>query len=63
MMRGATDGAFLRAKGIAVYGVPVFGREGEPRFHGNYERISIRNLHAGTELLLKVVLAVAAPGA
>ena len=63
MMRGATDGAFLRAKGIAVYGVPIFGREGEPRFHGNDERISIRNLHDGTDLLLKLVLAVAAPGA
>ena len=37
LMRGATDGAFLRAKGMAVYGVPVFGREGEPRFHGNDE--------------------------
>ena len=60
MMRGATDGAFLRAKGMAVYGVPLFGREGEPRWHGNDERISIKNLHDGTELLLKLVLAVTA---
>ena len=59
-MRGATDGAPLRAKGMAVYGVPVFGREGEPRWHGNDERISIGNLNAGTELLRKIVLAVAA---
>ncbi|HUS05566.1 MAG TPA: M20/M25/M40 family metallo-hydrolase [Bryobacteraceae bacterium] len=61
MMRGATDGAYLRAKGMAVYGVPLFGREGEPRWHGNDERISVRNLQDGAELLLKIVLQVAVP--
>ncbi|MGH9591447.1 MAG: M20/M25/M40 family metallo-hydrolase, partial [Bryobacteraceae bacterium] len=36
MSRGATDGSFLRAKGVAVYGVPVFLRDsGESREHGN----------------------------
>ena len=35
-------------------------RDGEPRRHGNDERISIKNLHDGTELLLKLVLAVTA---
>ncbi len=59
MQRGATDGAFLRAKGMAVYGIPVFLREErENRAHGNDERISVSNLAAGTELLLRVVLAV-----
>src|ERR1700687_2409633 len=39
MSRGATDGSFLRQKGIAVYGVPIFVREGgESRAHGNDER-------------------------
>jgi acetylornithine deacetylase/succinyl-diaminopimelate desuccinylase-like protein len=58
MMRGATDGAHLRVKGMAVYGVPLFRKEGELRMHGNDERISIANLGDGTELLLKIVLAL-----
>jgi len=61
MLRGATDGAFLRQKGMAVYGVPLFVREGmDSRAHGNDERISTANLAAGTELLWRIVLAVAA---
>jgi acetylornithine deacetylase/succinyl-diaminopimelate desuccinylase-like protein len=60
MMRGATDGAYLRAKGMGVYGVPLFEREGEPRWHGNDERISLRNLERGTDLLLQIVRAVTA---
>jgi acetylornithine deacetylase/succinyl-diaminopimelate desuccinylase-like protein len=61
MARGATDGAYLRAKGIAVYGVPLFLKEKhEGRPHGNDERISLVNLAAGTELLWKIVLAAAA---
>jgi acetylornithine deacetylase/succinyl-diaminopimelate desuccinylase-like protein len=60
MSRGATDGAYLRRKGMAVYGVPIFLREGgESRAHGNDERISPTNLARGTELLWKIVLAVA----
>jgi acetylornithine deacetylase/succinyl-diaminopimelate desuccinylase-like protein len=60
MSRGATDGAFLRARGVAVYGVPLFVREdGAGRAHGNDERISIASLEAGTELLWKIVLEVA----
>ncbi len=61
MSRGATDGAYLRSKGVAVYGVPVFLREKhEGRAHGNDERISAANLAAGTELLWRIVLAAAA---
>ena len=59
LMRGASDGAFLRAKGIPVYGVPLFRKEGDFRWHGNDERISIANLHEGTALLMQIVLAVA----
>lgn len=59
MMRGATDGSFLRDKGIAVYGVPLFDTEGAPRWHGNDERISITNLQDGTAMLLKIVTEVA----
>jgi acetylornithine deacetylase/succinyl-diaminopimelate desuccinylase-like protein len=61
MSRGASDSSFLRAKGVPSYGVPVFLRESSgDRSHGNDERRSLENLRAGTELLLKVVLAVAA---
>jgi acetylornithine deacetylase/succinyl-diaminopimelate desuccinylase-like protein len=59
MSRGATDGSYLRQKGMAVYGVPIFLREGgESRAHGNDERLSPGNLARGTELLWKIVLAV-----
>lgn len=62
MSRGATDGAFLRAKGMAVYGVPVFMRDDKPgRAHGNDERIRVNTLRDGTQLLLKIVEAIALP--
>ena len=60
MSRGATDGAFLREKGMAVYGVPIFLRENnESRAHGNDERIGQRNLEDGVSLLWQIVLAAA----
>jgi len=61
LMRGTTDGAYLRAKGMAVYGVPIFRKDGELRMHGNDERISLENLRAGTDLLRKIVVRVAGP--
>jgi acetylornithine deacetylase/succinyl-diaminopimelate desuccinylase-like protein len=61
LMRGTTDGAHLRAKGMAVYGVPIFRKDGEIRIHGNDERMAVENLRTGTELLKKVVARVAAP--
>jgi acetylornithine deacetylase/succinyl-diaminopimelate desuccinylase-like protein len=60
LMRGTTDGAYLRAKGMAVYGVPVFRKDGELRMHGNDERISLENLGTGTSLLERIVVKVAA---
>jgi acetylornithine deacetylase/succinyl-diaminopimelate desuccinylase-like protein len=60
MQRGATDGSFLRRKGMAVYGVPLFVREDrENRAHGNDERISPAALDAGTNLLWRIVTDVA----
>jgi acetylornithine deacetylase/succinyl-diaminopimelate desuccinylase-like protein len=60
MQRGATDGSFLRQKGMAVYGVPLFLREDQvSRAHGNDERISVHSLEAGTKLLWEITLAVA----
>ena len=60
MSRAATDGNFLRARGMAVYGVPIFiGGGGENRAHGNDERISPKNLEDGVELLWQMVLEAA----
>jgi acetylornithine deacetylase/succinyl-diaminopimelate desuccinylase-like protein len=60
MQRGATDGAFLRRKGMAVYGAPLFRREDrENRSHGNDERISLANLGEGAALLWRIVTGVA----
>jgi|GraSoiStandDraft_41_1057321.scaffolds.fasta_scaffold139234_2 acetylornithine deacetylase/succinyl-diaminopimelate desuccinylase-like protein len=60
MSRGATDGSFLRARGVAVYGVPIFVREGsDSRAHGNDERITPKNLEDGVELLWQMVLETA----
>jgi acetylornithine deacetylase/succinyl-diaminopimelate desuccinylase-like protein len=59
MSRGATDGSFLREKGMAVYGAPVFMREkNESRAHGNDERLAVRDLAAGTNLLWQIVQSV-----
>lgn len=59
MSRGATDGSYLRQKGMAVYGVPIFLKEeNESRAHGNDEHLSLADLASGTELLWRIVLAV-----
>ncbi len=63
MSRGATDGSFLRAKGVFVYGVPVFLREpGESRVHSNDERIAQKTVEDGVELLWQMVLETAGAG-
>jgi acetylornithine deacetylase/succinyl-diaminopimelate desuccinylase-like protein len=60
MQRGATDGSFLRQKGMAVYGAPVFLREDTVnRAHANDERITAKALEAGTELIWQITTAVA----
>ncbi len=60
MSRGATDGSFLRARGVPVYGVPLFLREpGESRVHGADERIALKSLEDGVELLWQMVLETA----
>ncbi|MBK5294027.1 MAG: M20/M25/M40 family metallo-hydrolase [Acidobacteriia bacterium] len=60
MTRGATDGAYLRHKGMAVYGAPVFLRtDKESRAHGNDERLGLASFDAGVGLLWEIVTAVA----
>jgi acetylornithine deacetylase/succinyl-diaminopimelate desuccinylase-like protein len=63
MSRGATDGSYLRSRGITVYGVPIFVREpADARAHGNDERISPKNIEDGVELLWQIVLEAAGGG-
>jgi len=53
---GATDGAFLRARGMNVYGIPVFPTPThERRAHGNDERMAVESFHRGVRLLRDVV--------
>jgi acetylornithine deacetylase/succinyl-diaminopimelate desuccinylase-like protein len=60
MGRRGTDSSYLRAHGMAVYGVPIFVRESpDGRTHGSDERISPRNLEDGVELLWQIVLETA----
>jgi acetylornithine deacetylase/succinyl-diaminopimelate desuccinylase-like protein len=60
MGRAGTDSGFLRARGMSVYGVPIFLREaGDTRTHGNDERILSKNLEDGVELLWQMVLETA----
>lgn len=59
MSRGATDGSYLRQKGMAVYGLPLFAREDGDTSHGNDERIALGHLASGAELLWRLVAAAA----
>ncbi|HTS78062.1 MAG TPA: M20/M25/M40 family metallo-hydrolase [Bryobacteraceae bacterium] len=59
MSAEATDGSFLRARGTAVYGVPVFQKE---PVHGNDEKIVPKVLEDGVELLWQMVLETAGGG-
>jgi acetylornithine deacetylase/succinyl-diaminopimelate desuccinylase-like protein len=60
--RGATDSRYLRAAGIASYGMdpmPVTESEGR-RAHGVDERIPAPSLRTGLEFMHRLVLALAA---
>jgi hypothetical protein len=39
LIRGTTDRAYLRAEGMAVYGVPIFRKDGDLPMHGNHSQI------------------------
>jgi acetylornithine deacetylase/succinyl-diaminopimelate desuccinylase-like protein len=61
MSTGATDGAALRAAGIPTYGILPFPMvmEDELRMHGDDERVPVRALGWGTELLYRTLAAAA----
>jgi acetylornithine deacetylase/succinyl-diaminopimelate desuccinylase-like protein len=56
MSTGATDGIFLEAIGIPVYGVPgIFGEADGNGAHGLNERIRVRSLYEGRDYLYDLV--------
>jgi acetylornithine deacetylase/succinyl-diaminopimelate desuccinylase-like protein len=56
MSTGATDGLFLRAVGIPVYGVSgIFGDIDDVRIHGRDERLLARSFFEGQEFLYRLV--------
>ncbi|MBI3667036.1 MAG: M20/M25/M40 family metallo-hydrolase, partial [Acidobacteria bacterium] len=56
MSLGATDGSYLHARGMGVYGIPLFARpNAERRAHGNDERLSLASFNRGVRLLREVV--------
>jgi acetylornithine deacetylase/succinyl-diaminopimelate desuccinylase-like protein len=60
MSTGATDGRFLRAAGIPVYGVSgLFGDPNDVRAHGRDERMLVRSFYEGLEFLDRLVRRVA----
>lgn len=60
MLLGATDGSYLRARGMGVYGIPLFPTPVEERrAHGNDERVSTESFARGVRLLREVVRKVA----
>ena len=60
MSTGATDGIFLEAIGIPVYGAPgMFIDKDEGGIHGLNERVRIRSLYEGRDYLFDLVKAYA----
>jgi acetylornithine deacetylase/succinyl-diaminopimelate desuccinylase-like protein len=52
MSTGATDGRFLRAAGIATYGVSgIFSLPGENNAHGRDEKLRVRSFYEGLAFL------------
>jgi acetylornithine deacetylase/succinyl-diaminopimelate desuccinylase-like protein len=61
MSTGATDGIFLEAIGIPVYGVPgIFAETDFNGIHGLNERLRVRSLYEGRDYLYDLVKVYAA---
>ena len=59
MSTGATDGKYLRANGIPVYGVSgMFGDMDDVRAHGKDERISAKDFYDGVEFMYRFIKAL-----
>jgi acetylornithine deacetylase/succinyl-diaminopimelate desuccinylase-like protein len=62
MSTGATDGMYLRAKGIPTYGVSgLFGDPNDSRAHGKDERMRVQSLYDGQEFLYRLVKMLSTP--
>ncbi len=62
MSTGATDGRFLRAAGIATYGVSgIFSAPGETNAHGRDEKLRVKSFYDGLDFLYQLVKQVAGP--
>ena len=56
MGTGATDSAYLRAKGIPMYGVSgLFGDIADVRAHGRDERVGIAQFYDSQDFLYRLV--------
>jgi len=59
MQTGATDGLFLRAAGIPVYGLSaMFVDFEDPRAHGKDERIGVNDYYNGVEFMYRLLKAL-----
>jgi acetylornithine deacetylase/succinyl-diaminopimelate desuccinylase-like protein len=59
MSTGATDGKYLRRKGIPVYGVSgMFGDIDDIRAHGKDERIGMKEFYDGVEFMYRFIKAL-----
>lgn len=62
MSTGATDGRFLRAHGIATYGVSgIFSVPGETNAHGRDEKLRVKSFYEGLEFLDSLVRRLTGP--
>ena len=58
-LTGATDGKYLRVKGIPVYGVSgMFGDVDDVRAHGKDERIAAKDFYDGIEFMYRFMKAL-----
>lgn len=59
MVTGATDGRFLRAAGIPVYGISgMFSDINDNRAHGKDERIGVKEFYEGIEFMYRYIKAL-----
>ena len=59
MSNGATDGLFLRLKGIQVYGVSgMFTDMDDVRAHGKDERIGVKEFYDGVDFMYRFIKAL-----
>jgi acetylornithine deacetylase/succinyl-diaminopimelate desuccinylase-like protein len=57
---GATDGVYLAAAGIPVYGIPGLWRDPDNNgVHGLNERIEVKSLYQGRDYMHELILLLA----